>query len=104
MELEFDNRNLLEFYTEGQSRKYKGLSSQVLKKFVMCIDTLRAANNIYDLWKSKSLRFEKLQGFKDRFSVRLDRKWRLEFTIDFEDVQKTRGTVFIKELSSHYGD
>jgi len=68
----------------------------------MRIQQLEIAETIHYFWKLPKLKFEKLEGEEDLFSVRLDKKWRLEFNIDFEDEDKTIGTIFIKELSKHY--
>jgi proteic killer suppression protein len=68
----------------------------------MRIQQLEAAVDIHDLWKTPALNFEKLRGFENRYSLRLDRKWRLELEIEWEDKGKTKGTVYIVELSRHY--
>lgn len=69
----------------------------------MRIQQLEAAINIYDLWKTPSLNFEKLEGFENRYSVRIDNKWRLEMEIRWMDEKKTKGTIYIAEISKHYG-
>jgi len=69
----------------------------------MRIQELEAAKDIHDLWKKPSLNFERLQGFKNRYSLRLQDKWRLEIEIEWENEEQTEGTVYIVELSSHYG-
>lgn len=70
----------------------------------MRIQQLEAANSIYDLWKTASLNLEKLKGFKSRYSIRLDKKWRLEMEIAWENKEKTKGTIYIANISKHYGD
>ncbi len=69
----------------------------------MRIQELEAAKDIHDLWKKPSLNFERLHGFKNRYSLRLQDKWRLEIEIEWENEEQTEGTVYIVELSSHYG-
>jgi len=103
LQVEFRNKNLLHLYENGKSRKYN-LSQEILKKFLMRIQQLEAALNIYDLWKSPSLNFEKLQGHESKYSMRLDKTWRLEMEIRWEDKEKTKGIINIVELSKHYGD
>lgn len=103
MQIEFKNRTLIQLYKTGKSKKLK-LPGSVVKKFFIRIQQLEAAVNIYDLWKTSSLNFEKLKGFKNRYSVRLDKKWRLEMEIEWVDNEKTRGIIYIDEISSHYGD
>jgi len=70
----------------------------------MRLQQLEAAINIYDLWKTPSLNFEKLEGFENRYSVRLSKRWRLEVEIDWEDKEKTKGIIYIVDISKHYGD
>ena len=103
MQVEFKNKYLLELYTKGKSRKYI-LEKNFLKKFFLAIALLESAEDIYYLRKIPSFKFEKLKGYKNRFSMRLSRKMRLEFEIEWEDVQKTTGIFYIKELSPHYRD
>ncbi len=103
MQVEFKNKNLNQLYNEGQNKKYN-LPQEILKKFFMRIQQLEAAVTIYDLWKSASLKFERLKDFSNRYSLRLDKKWRLEIEIQWEDKEKTKGTVYVIELSKHYGD
>ena len=103
MKIEFKNKHLLRLYTEGNSRKYN-LPRTVLEKYFMRVQQLEAAVTIYDLWKTSALNFEALQGFQNRYSVRLEKKWRLEMEIEWEDREKTKGTIFIVELSKHYED
>jgi len=50
------------------------------------------------------LHFEKLQGYKNRYSLRVTLKWRLEFEIEWKNEEKTIGKIYICELSQHYGD
>lgn len=48
------------------------------------------------------MNFEALEGVANRFSIRLDRQYRLEFEIDFENDEKTVGCVHILTVSKHY--
>jgi len=68
----------------------------------MRIEQLEAAIDIYDLWKTPSLNFEKMKGKKNRFSLRIDREYRLEFDMRWDNTEKTKGTVILKEISKHY--
>lgn len=102
MDVDFRNNNLVELYETGRNKKYK-LQPNILRKFFMRIQELEAAKDIHDLWKKPSLNFERLQGFKNRYSLRLQDKWRLEIEIEWENEEQTEGTVYIVELSSHYG-
>jgi len=99
----FGNRHISDLYEKGKSRKYP-LQKPVLKKFSMRIQQMEAAVTIHDLWKSASLNFEKLKGSKNRYSVRIDKKWRLEFEIDWQNNDQTVGVIYIEDITKHYGD
>ncbi len=101
MEIEFRNPKLLELFQKGKSKKYP-LGSTVVKKFSSRIEVLQAAVNIYDLWQSPSLHFEKMEGYDKRYSIRIDKKFRLEFEIEWSDDKRTTGVVKILEISRHY--
>jgi plasmid maintenance system killer protein len=103
LQIEFENKKLLELYEKGKSRKYP-LEARLIKKFFMRIQQLEAAVTIYDLMNTSSLRFERLKSTNDQFSIRLNQEYRLVFRMRFEDKAKTKGKVYIKELSKHYGD
>jgi len=99
--VDFRNDHLLKLYQTAKSRKYK-LRKHILKKFFMRIQELEAAKDIYDLWKP-SLNFENLEGYENRYSIRVQDKWRLEFEVNWENSEKTIGSIYIVELSKHYG-
>ena len=101
MQVIFDNKKLVKLYETGECSKYR-ISKQILEKFFMRIEQLEAAVDIYDLWKTPSLNFEKMKGKKNRYSVRIDRGYRLEFEIRRDNTEKTKGTVILKEISKHY--
>ena len=103
MELEFRNKHLQKLYEEGKSRKYR-LQKQTLRKFFIAIGVLESAQSIHDLWRTPSFNFEKLAGFKDKYSVRLNKEWRLEMSMEWTDKERTVGSVLLHELSNHYGD
>jgi len=105
LDWEFANKDLRKLYETGKSRKYRGLPPEVLEHFFARIQQLEAAEDIYDLWETPSLNFEKLKGKrKGTCSIRVDGKWRLEFEVDWEDTEETRGFCRITKLSCHYGD
>ncbi len=102
MEVVFDNKNIKELYETGKNRKYR-IPPIVLEKFNICIDVLVEAKTINDLWLKPALNFEKLKGI-DKYSMRLNKKFRLEMSIQWENNEKTKGIVYILDISVHYGD
>lgn len=101
MEYEFVGKHLVNLYTTGQSKKLR-VTKQVARKFVERVNRIEDAVDINDLRVPPSMHFEKLQGFSNQFSIRVDQTWRLEFEIDFEDEAKMTGSVRIVALSKHY--
>ena len=102
MEWEFINKELVKLYETGKSKKYR-LQPAVLGKFFMRIQQIEAAITIQDLWRNPSLKFEHLKS-KKMYSIRVDKGYRLEILIDWQNEDKTIGKFIIKELSKHYGD
>jgi plasmid maintenance system killer protein len=102
MEWDFADKHLLELYEKGRSKKYKFIDRSLAKKFVERVGRIEASVNIYDLREPPSMKFESLEGYSNRFSIRLDRQCRLEFEIDFNNEEKTAGVVRILTVSKHY--
>ncbi|MFN8865278.1 MAG: hypothetical protein ACK500_11045 [Flavobacteriales bacterium] len=102
MEVFLDDKELEKLYTTGQSKKLK-LDKQVVEKFFAAIQKIEAAVSVHDLWADKGLGFESLANSK-RYSVRLNRKYRLEMTIEWLDKDSTIGRFHLLEISKHYGD
>ena len=101
MEFIFANKILIDLYTIGKSKKIK-LSKNLVKKFIERINRIEAADTINDLRNPPSMKFERLEGYENRFSIRLNIEYRLEFEIDFEDSEKLRGKATIPRVSKHY--
>ena len=97
----FKNKELEKLYTTKKSKKYK-LEQHVIGGFFEVVAIIRAAKDIYDFRKKPSLNFKKMQGTKNRYSLRIDKKYRLEVEIDWEDKHKTVGIIGIDEVSNHY--
>ena len=98
----FLNRHLEELYATGRSRKYR-LPQPIVFRFVDRVNFLREAESIHSLQQRPSLNFEALHG-TDLYSIRVDRKYRIEFKMEWTNEEHTIGIVGITELSNHYGD
>ena len=97
----FSNKELVTLYCSGKSRKLK-LPKGVSVKFVERVNRIEAAETINDLRVPHSMRFKKLEGRKNDFSLRLNDEYRLEISIDFQDEDKLKGIVKIMKISKHY--
>jgi len=79
MDFEFHSEELKELYVTGKcSRRY---DVSIVKAFFKRISLIAAAKNENDLRKIKSNHFEKLKGYNDQYSMRLNDKMRLIFYI-----------------------
>jgi len=105
MEITFTEDYLKELYEEGKAKnkKYR-FQKDVIKKYKQTIDKLRVAKNIEDLYPIKSLNYEKLIGDKKGIeSVRVDKKYRIEFISSVEGEEPNTITICsIIDLSNHY--
>ena len=101
MEVMIDDNELEKIYETGKSSKLT-IPDEALQKFFSCVEKISAANNIHDLWRTPSLKFEKLGGTKNSYSMRLNRKWRLEMRVEWENSEKTIGTFYLERISNHY--
>ena len=103
MEVKFLTDELKLLYQNGSSKKYKTVPMQVAKKLVRAVDVLSAATVIQDVWKFPSYNFEHLEGNK-KYSMRMDRTWRLEMEIEWTNNECTIGIICLYDLTKHYGD
>lgn len=103
MEVYLDDKDLITLYTTGKSRKLK-LPENVVDKFFATIQKIEAAVTTQDLIADKGLRFEKLKGTANRYSMRLNNKYRLEMEIEWLNEKFTVGKFSLQTISNHYGD
>lgn len=64
MYIEFENPALEELYTSGSTKdhEYKRLSQDIVKGYVKVVNYLKSATRIEDLYRVKSLHYEKKKG------------------------------------------
>lgn len=103
MDVHINDRELIKLYETGSSKKLR-LPENVTEKFFATVQKIESATSIHDFWKDSGLRFEKLTGFKNRYSMRLTGKSRLEMEIEWKNSENTIGEFILTEISSHYGD
>lgn len=101
MDYEFDDKELESLYASGKSRKLK-LPPGVAERFVERVARIEAAVTVNDLRNPPSMHFEAMEGYRSRFSIRINNQYRLEFEIDFEDAEQTKGVVTLKAITNHY--
>jgi proteic killer suppression protein len=103
LEVHLNDKELEKLYTTGKSAKLK-LPENIIDKFFATIQKIEAAMTIKDLLADNGLRFEKLKGSANRYSMRLSSKYRLEMEIEWIDDKLTVGKFYLKKISNHYGD
>lgn len=100
----FEEVYLKELYEKGvASDKKHRYQPSIVKRYKNCINYLKQAKRKEDLYPIVSLHFEALIGDKKgRFSVKVNDKYRVEFTIDENIEQPVLSICNIVELSNHY--
>ena len=66
MNIDFENTALEELYTTGatQDHQYKRLQPNIIKQYVKVVNYIKAATRLEDLYRIKSLHYEKKKGFE----------------------------------------
>lgn len=100
----FDKEYLEELYTKGKSNDKKHrFQPEVIKQYKKRIDTLKRAKRVEELFVFNSLNYEVLKGDKDGISsIRVNDKYRIEFTVSNNDAETIVYICNILELSNHY--
>ncbi len=100
MNIYINHKELEKLYTTGKSKKLK-LPERVID-FFATIQKIESAVTIYDLWNDRGLRFESLQGYKNRYSMRLSGQYRLEMKVAWANDEQTKGDFILITISNHY--
>lgn len=103
LEVYIDDKELEKLYTTGKSKKLK-LTALVVEKFFATIQKIEAAVTIYDFWKIGGLKFEKMKGHQNLYSMRLSGGYRLEMKVAWENKECTVGVFSLVSISNHYKD
>ena len=99
----FDTEYLRDLYETGKSDKKHRFQPEVIRKYQICIRYLLGASDIYALFSVNSLNYEVLKGDKAGISsIRVNRQYRIEFTISEQGSDTIVTVCNILELSNHY--
>jgi len=101
MDIKFEKDYLRELFYDGvTSDKHHRFQPDVVKRYVRVVNILDSVENVADLFRYKSLHYEKLIGDKKGLeSVRVNNQYRIEFrTSEMEGITICN----IEELSNHY--
>lgn len=104
MIVEFQEQYLRDLYHEGRcgDRNHR-FQPDIIKRYKRGVDYLKWAERKEDLFRVNSLHFEALKGDKHgRYSIRVNDKYRIEFTLS-ETLENPILTICnIVDLSNHY--
>ena len=100
----FEQTYLQELFTEGKtSDKHHRFQPEIVSKYVKVVNLMKQLENVLGLAKYGSMHYEKLHGDKEgTSSVRVNDKYRIEFTEGAEAGKQIATICNITELSNHY--
>lgn len=104
MYIEFDKDYLRELFEQGRtSDKKHRYQPEVIRSYYKCMMFLKRAENVEQLYHIHSLNYEVLQGDKKGISsVRINIKYRLEFTVKEVLGEQVITVCRLLDISNHY--
>jgi len=101
MDIKFEKDYLRELFYDGVAKdKHHRFQPDIVKKYVRVVNILDSVDKTSDLFRYRSLHYEKLIGDKKGLeSVRVNDQYRIEFRTSEDE-----GIIIcsIEELSNHY--
>lgn len=104
MEINFKKEYLRELYYKGKTteKKYR-FQPNIVKKYIRVIDLMESLESTEDLYRFKSLNYERLADDKKGMeSVRVNEQYRIEFFSEVTAKEPIVTILNIEELSNHY--
>ncbi len=100
----FEEKYLQELYETGKTTDKKHrYQPGIIRKYQYCIKLMHHALNANELAKYNGLNFENLKGNKLGISsIRVNKQYRIEFTIMDNGVEPIITVCNVLELSNHY--
>ena len=100
----FEEEYLRDLYETGKaSDKKHRFQPEIVRKYKRCIDIIFDASGVKALVDIKSLNYEELKGDRlGRSSIRINKKYRIEFTVKDSVIEPVVTVCNILELSNHY--
>ena len=100
----FEKEYLRDLYEIGKAsdKKYR-FQPEIIRKYRLCIDLMRRVQGTNSLAMFKGLNFENLHGDKKNISsIRVNKQYRIEFTVSDNGAEPVATICNILELSNHY--
>ena len=104
MNIDFENTALEELYTTGatQDHQYKRLQPNIIKQYVKVVNYIKAATRLEDLYRIKSLHYEKKKGDLNGVdAVWINDQYRLFFKSSPDETGIIVDALLF-EISKHY--
>lgn len=100
----FEKEYLRDLYKNGKTADKKHrFQPEIVRKYRQCISLMRRVPDINALAKYNGLNLENLQGDKQGISsIRINRQYRIEFTVTNNGIEPVAIVCNILELSNHY--
>lgn len=100
----FEKPYLRELFESGRSSDKKHrFQPDIIKRYQKRVEMLMGAPSAETLYRFNSLNFEALTGDKaGRYSIRVNDKYRIEFTLNTDNEHPLITICNIVELSNHY--
>ena len=100
----YEDDYLRQLYEEGRcSDKKHRYHPDIVRRYQKAIRFLIGASSIEALWQIRSLSYEVLSGDKaGRSSVRVNDRYRIEFTVTRNEKEPILTICNVVELSNHY--
>ena len=104
MEIHFEKQYLSDLYYKGKTTDKKHrFQPDVINRYKLRIEVLENADGIEDLYQIHSLHYEVLKGDKKGISsIRVNDRYRIEFTTHQAESETVVTVCNILELSNHY--
>ena len=104
MFIEFDKEYLRELFEQGRTgdKKHR-YQPEVIRGYQKAVFVLSSANTVTDLFRNNALNYEVLKGNKKGISsVRINKQYRLEFTVREVLGEQIVTVCRLLEISNHY--
>lgn len=104
MHIEFNKKYLRQLYEQGctNDKKHR-YQPEVIRGYQKAVFLLSSVRCVTDLFGNKALNYETLQGNKAGISsVRINRKYRLEFTVREITDEQIITVCSLLDISNHY--
>ena len=104
MIVSFEEKYLQELFENGKTADKKHrFQPEIVRKYQYCIRYLLSASCIETLYSVNSLNYEVLKGNKEGISsIRVNRQYRIEFTVTDNGIEPLITVCNILKLSNHY--